>query len=183
MTNVAARTRILARLGVACCAVLLAAGCTSRQPEGEYVDQLERALAARNDVIRQLDEGELGDASMYDAAADDITEAMDQLDVEPPPKRYEDAHELLVQALDGLAVLLGKLGRCERLAVDRPQDARACRQSIGQDVFDGLRNDFRESDAIYREEGLTMSQLAFDGQGDAGSSSGKGDVLDEPSGS
>ena len=39
---------------------------------------------------------------------------------------------------------------------------KACRQSIGQDVYDAIRNDFDEANTIYREEGLALPGLGGD---------------------
>ena len=172
------RTNILCVLLVACAAVL-ASGCTARQGDEEYADRLGRALTVRNEVVQQLDGDKLGDERGYREAASRVRGALEELDADAPPKRYDRAHEVLVGALDGLSVLLGKLGRCEALEKTARQDARACRQAIGQDVFDTLRDDFRESDAIYRTEGLSLPQL---GGEDEQSGSGGGDVLDAPAG-
>lgn len=162
-------------------AVLLVCGCTARQTEDEYSEHLERALTARNDAVDKLDANALPDQAAYKAAAKRLRDSVREVNGEPPPKQYQDAHDLLVDSLEDFAVLLGKLGRCKKFEIDAPQDARACNQSIGQEVFDELRNDMRESDAIYRQEGLALSQLSDDGTDDA-SSGGGGDVLDEPSG-
>lgn len=164
---------------VIACSLAVAVGCTARQGEEEYADRLGLALTARNDVVQQLDGGQLDDERALRGAASRVRGALEELDADAPPKRYESAHELMVGALDGLSVLLGKLARCEALEETSRQDGRACRQAIGQDVFDSLRNDFRESDAIYRTEGLSLPQL---GGGDEEPGSGGGDVLDAPAG-
>lgn len=155
---------------------LLVTGCaTTRQSESEYTKRLDTALEARNGAIDQLDARKLEDEADYRSMQDRVQGALQDLDVEAPPKAYVKAHQIQVDALDGLAVLLGKLGRCEALEERALQDARACRQSIGQDVFDTLRNEFTESDAIYRQEGL--SSPALGGEDDDQADSNGGDVL------
>jgi hypothetical protein len=77
--------------------------------------------------------------------------------------------------MEGLVTLLDRLGRCEALARASEQDRRACRQSIGQDVFDTIRNDFTEANTIYRQEGLSLS-----GQG--GESEAEDSLDDDPEG-
>jgi hypothetical protein len=155
---------------------LLAVGCAPRQDPSEYEDRLDKALTVRNTAVEQLDGSKLQDEAQYRTLRDQVQGALDELDSEPPPKDYSKGHELMVDGLDGLAVLLGKLGRCEALNKSSLQDARACRQSIGQDVFDTLRNNFAESDAIYRQEGLSLPALGGD-EDDQTDTGGGGDVL------
>jgi hypothetical protein len=110
-------------------------------------------------VAQQLDQRTLADAGAFEAAAQEVRSSLDELDADPPPRNLQDAHESMVSGMEGLSTLLDRLGRCEALAQASQQDRRACRQSIGQDVYDAIRNDFDEANTIYREEGLSLPGL------------------------
>lgn len=150
-------------------ALALLAGCTARQSHEQYEKDLGAALSARSQVIRQIDAGSLETAAQYEEAARTVNEALERFDAEPPPKDVQQAHEQMVAGLEGLAALADRLGRCERLAKDTSErDARACRQAIGQSVYDEIRNDFGEANTIYLEEGFSLPGLgAEDEAGDS----------------
>lgn len=157
------------------------AGCTARQSQDQYEERLEQAIAVRQNVSSQLESQQLGDAKAYEQASGEVLSALDELDADPPPRNLQDAHESMVNGMEGLATLLDRLGRCESLAQASEQDRRACRQSIGQDVYDEIRNDFDEANTIYREEGLSLPGLggnegAEDDLG-GGGDPGEGDEL------
>ncbi len=137
-------------------------GCTARQSQDQYEGRLEHALQVRADTAQKLEQHGFADAAAYDLAAQDVVAALDELDADPPPRNLVDAHESMVSGLEGLAALLDRLGRCESLAQASAQDRRACRQSISQDVYDAIRNDFAEANTIYREEGLALPGLGGD---------------------
>ncbi|MCW2925032.1 MAG: hypothetical protein JWM98_2436 [Thermoleophilia bacterium] len=160
---------------LACWCCLLVGGCTPRQSRDQYEERLGGALAARTEVTGQLDGKELHTAADYDAAAKKVTNALDDLESDPPPGDVENAHERMVSGMEGLAALLSRLGRCESLGEHSAQDARACRQSIGQDVYDEIRNDFGEANTIYRQEGFSLPGLGSDG--DTSGGNGGGDSL------
>lgn len=143
---------------LACCA-LAAAGCTPRQSQDQYEERLAHALEIREQVSTQLAQRELDSAAAYDEAALQVNAALDELDADPPPRDLQAAHDRMLEGMEGLAILLDKLGRCEALAQASAQDRRACRQSIGQDVYDSIRNDFTEANTIYRQEGLSLPGL------------------------
>lgn len=145
------------------CACLLAVGCTARQSHEQYEERLSQALKARTSVTAQLDAGQLTTPQKYEAAAQRVTIALDELDADPPPRDVEAAHDSMVAGLEGLAALLDRLGRCEALGQASEQDRRACRQAIGQGVYDAIRNDFSEANTIYLEEGFSLPGL---GDGD-----------------
>lgn len=147
---------------------LVLGGCTARQSQDQYEERLDQALTVRQGVAQQLDQHSYGDAQAYDAASQEVLSSLDELDADPPPRNLQDAHESMVSGMEGLATLLDRLGRCEELADASSQDRRACRQSIGQDVYDAIRNDFDEANTIYREEGLALPGLGGDeGAGDS----------------
>ncbi|MCB0877809.1 MAG: hypothetical protein KDC46_02360 [Thermoleophilia bacterium] len=152
-------------LAIAC------AGCTPRQSQDQYEERLGNALAVRDSVSSELSGNQLTDAKAYDEAAAKVSAALDELDADPPPSNVKDAHERMVSGMEGLSVLLKRLGRCEALATASAQDRRACRQSIGQDVYDTIRNDFTEANTIYRQEGLSLAGLG------SGDETGGGDSL------
>lgn len=141
---------------------LLLGGCTARQSQDQYESRLEQALSIREDVSTKLDERGYADAPAYDIAAQQVLSSVEELDADPPPRNLQHAHESMVSGMEGLAALLDRLGRCEALARASDQDRRACRQSIDQDVFDAIRNDFDEANTIYREEGLSLPGLGGD---------------------
>lgn len=153
---------------------LLASGCTARQSRDQYESRLAAALETRTSVTNQLDRRSLASAAAYDQASEQVQSAAAELDADAPPKDVQHAHDRMMQGLDGLAALLDRRGRCERLAATAEQDARACRKSISQDVYDEIRNDFGEADTIYREEGF-----ALPGMGGGEDQQGGGDQLDD----
>ncbi|MBC7460000.1 MAG: hypothetical protein H7287_01425 [Thermoleophilia bacterium] len=160
---------------------LVTSGCAARQSRDQYQDRVTRAVEVRTAVSDSLARHQLAGQVAYDQASERVAGAMDELDADPPPRGLGDAHSRMLDGLDGLQALLGSLGRCEALSKASQQDARACRQSISQDVYDEIRNDFTEADTIYRHEGLSLPGL-----GAGGSTAGtvdRGDVLDEPTGS
>ena len=152
-------------------ACVLGWGCTPRQSDAQYEERLDRALKARTAVTAQLDGGSLRTPEQYDAASRQMTEALDGLDADPPPRNAAAAHASMIAGMEGLAVLLGKMGRCAALAKASDQDRRACRQSIEQSVYDDIRNDFSEANTIYRAEGYSLSGLGSDDE--AGDSLGE----------
>ena len=150
----------LARAGaLLACACALAVGCTPRQSQDQYEQRLDNALTVRSEVSAALDSNQYRDAAAYDQAVVKVNAALDELDADPPPRNLVDAHERMVEGMEGLAILLDRLGRCEALLKASAQDRRACRQAIGQDVFDTIRNDFTEANTIYRQEGLSLPGL------------------------
>ncbi|MCW2921187.1 MAG: hypothetical protein JWL76_1061 [Thermoleophilia bacterium] len=147
---------------------LVLGGCAARQSQDQYEDRLEQALAVRSDVGQRLEQHSYADAQAYELAAQEVLGSLDELDADPPPRNLQHAHESMVSGMEGLSALLDRLGRCEALATASAQDRRACRQSIGQDVYDAIRNDFDEANTIYREEGLALPGLGGDeGAGDS----------------
>jgi hypothetical protein len=138
---------------------LVLGGCTARQSQDQYEERLEQALAVRHDVAQKMDQQSFADAKDYQLASEQVLGSLDELDADPPPRNLQDAHDSMVSGMEGLATLLDRLGRCEALAQASQQDRRACRQSIGQDVYDAIRNDFDEANTIYREEGLSLPGL------------------------
>ena len=157
------------------------AGCTARQSRDQYGERLEQALATRAEVTGQMEREDLRSATEYARASHEVTASLEELDADPPPRGLGAAHERMVTGLEGLAALLARLGRCESLARASAQDRRACRQSIDQQVYDEIRNDFDEADTIYRQEGFSLSGLG--GGGDEGGGGGAADALgDDPSG-
>ena len=151
------------------------AGCTPRQSTEQYEERLEQAIAVRTVAISQLDDGSLTTPAQFDELANKVVASIDELDADAPPRKLQTAHERMLDGLDGLAALISRLGRCVGLSEHSQQDARACRQSIGQEVYDEIRNDFGEADTIYREEGLSLPGLAGDGdKADGGDQLGKG---------
>lgn len=138
---------------------LVLGGCTARQSQDQYETRLEQALKTREDTAQMLEKRGFADAAAYDLAAQDVIAALDELDADAPPRNLEGAHESMVSGLEGLSALLDRLGRCEALAAASAQDRRACRQSISQDVYDAIRNDFAEANTIYLEEGLALPGL------------------------
>ena len=154
----------------------LLAGCQARQSDDQYADRLEQAVAARSEAIAALDGKKLVKRADYDAAAAQLDSAIGELDADPPPRSVQDAHERMLGAMEGLSTLLGRLGRCDELGTRSQQDGRACRASIDQDVYDGIRNDFGEADTIYRAEGFSPPGLG--GGEDGGGGASGGDTLD-----
>lgn len=150
-------------MAVACAVLLLASGCTARASQEQYEERLERALQVRDEVLGQLDQRELVGEQQYDDAAAKLRSARQQLDEDAPPKPLEPAHEVLLDALSGLERLLDRLGRCEADPKATEQQLVACRQEIGQDAYDTIRNDFAEANTIYRQEGLSLAGLGGDG--------------------
>lgn len=144
------------------CLSLLAGGCTARQSQSQYEERLERALAVRTEVSAKLDAGKLASPADYAAAEQQLVSAVDELDADPPPSNAEDAHASMVAGLEGMAALMGRLGRCEALAKVSAQDRRACRASIDQTVYDEIRNDLSEANTIYRAEGYSLAGLGGD---------------------
>lgn len=138
------------------------AGCTARQSQDQYEGRLEQALTVREATSQQLERRAFADAAAYELAAQEVVAALDELDADPPPRNLEDAHASMVSGMEGLSTLLDRLGRCEALLKASAQDRRACRQSISQDVYDSIRNDFAEANTIYREEGLALPGLGGD---------------------
>jgi hypothetical protein len=163
--------RTVALLVAAC---FIATACTARQSQAQYEERLERALDARDETSDMLSGGGERTPETFDAASDKVSSALDELDADPPPRNLQPAHDRMVEAMEALAILLDRLGRCEALKRASDQDARACRQSIGQDVYDDIRNDFNEANTIYRQEGLSLARL---GGGEDGG--GADDSLDE----
>jgi hypothetical protein len=151
-------------LALACA---LAAGCTARQSSEQYEDRLEQAIATRTEVSSQMEANQLRTADQYDVAEQKLLVALDQLDADPPPRDVIAGHEAMVAGLEGLGVLLGRLGRCESLRNASEQHRRACRQAIRQEVYDEIRNDFTEANTIYRGAGISVPGLGDDdGSGD-----------------
>lgn len=141
------------------CACLLAVGCTARQSRDQYEERLSGALETRTRVTAQLDARQLDTPEKYDAAAQEVNVALEELDADPPPRDVQAAHESMLEGMEGLAALLDRLGRCEALGAASEQDRRACRQAIGQPVYDDIRNDFSEANTIYLEEGFSLPGL------------------------
>ena len=168
------KTGAVVALALVCAVVLV--GCAARQSDGQYQERLEQALAIRIEVTNRLEREEFDDRAAYEAAAEQVRTALDELDADPPPRGIQQGHERMIAALEGLSTLLVRLGRCEALGERSEQDGRACRQSIGQDVYDEIRNDFGEADTIYREEGFTLPGLG--GGTDEGDGADGGDTLD-----
>lgn len=162
-------------------AVLVASGCTARQSQEQYEERVIQALEVEREVGGQMDARQLNDAAAYDAAAARVAHSLDELDADPPPRNMRAAHDRMVEGMEGLHALLGRLGRCEALATASAQDRRACLQSIEQDVFDTIRNDFTEANTIYRQEGLALpgqgSEADAEQQDSLDDDSGKGDEL------
>ncbi|MCW2961003.1 MAG: hypothetical protein JWM25_733 [Thermoleophilia bacterium] len=157
-------------------------GCTARQSTEQYEQRLEQALSVRSKVTDQLDTRSISDPNAFAAASKQVVSALDELDADPPPRAVVDAHDRMVQGLEGLAALLDRMGRCEELTKASEQDARACRQSISQDVYDEIRNDFGEADTIYRQEGFSLPGLGSgedkaDGSDQLGGATDGGDEL------
>lgn len=167
--------RLLVPTSIAAACVLLLAGCTPRQSESQYQERVDQAAKVQLEVSAQLDARQLDDAVAYDAAAKRVAGSLEELDADPPPRNLEGAHERMVAGMEGLRALLDRMGRCEALAAASEQDRRACRQSIGQDVFDTIRNDFAEANTIYRQEGMSLP-----GQG--GDSEAKDSLGEDPEG-
>lgn len=163
--------RLLLPLAFAC---VLASGCTARQSRTEYEDRLKQALEVRQQVVGKLDGHQLTTQAQYDDAAKLVNASLDELDSDPPPRDARDGHDSMVAGMEGLASLLGRLGRCEGLGAVSDQDQRACRQGISQDVYDEIRNDFSEANTIYRSEGFSLPGLGSADEGDGG---GGGDNL------
>lgn len=149
------------------CSCLVLAGCTARQSRDQYEERLDQALKARAEVTSQLDGQQLKSAEDYKAAAARVTAAMDALDADPPPRDVEAAHDSMLRGMDGLATLLSRLGRCEALGSVSEQDRRACRAAIDQTVYDEIRNDFREANTIYLEEGFSAPELGGESKDDS----------------
>jgi hypothetical protein len=141
---------------------LVLGGCTARQSQDQYEGRLEQAIQVRQNVAAELDKNGYADANAYDLAAQEVLSSLDELDADPPPRNLQDAHDSMVSGMEGLSTLLDRLGRCEALREASEQDRRVCRQSIGQDVYDAIRNDFDEANTIYREEGLSLPGLGSD---------------------
>ncbi len=152
---------------------MLSSGCTARQSQDEYEQRLDHAMTVREEVSAKLAAREYATPAQYDAASAKVADASDELDADAPPRKFEDAHDRMVDGMEGLSALLQRLGRCEALAKASDQDRRACRQSIGQDVYDTIRNDFAEADTIYGQEGISVPDS---GDGD-GQDPGGGDTL------
>ena len=163
---------------VACCVVLLCTGCTPRQSKDQYQERLSNAVAVRNDVSNGLTRHQYSSGAEYTQAMKRVVDASDELSSDQPPRGLGDAHEQMVAGMEGLQVLLSRLGRCADLESTSHQDARACRQSISQDVYDEIRNDFEEADTIYRQDGLSLPQDGGDGR--SAGAVNRADVLDEP---
>ncbi|MCW2955381.1 MAG: hypothetical protein JWO69_250 [Thermoleophilia bacterium] len=161
-----ATTLLVAALSTA---ALVLSGCTARQSRDQYETRLEQAVSVRTEVTGDLDERELGSMESFETATDEVSRALRELDADAPPRDVEDAHERMVRGLEGLVALLDRRGRCEALVQHSEQDARACRQSIGQDVYDQIRNDFGEADTIYRQEGFSLPGMGGgEGETDGG---------------
>lgn len=128
--------------------------CTARQSTDQYEARLTHAQDVQSDVARALQAGEYEDEDAYLAASERVGEALVELDSDAPPGNVQAAHDRMVEAMDGLAILLDRLARCERRIEASEQDRRACHQAIGQDVYDEIRNDFDEANTIYGQEGL-----------------------------
>jgi hypothetical protein len=173
--------RSRATRGVLLLATLLTlTACTARQSQDQYEERLDQAVATRTTVSGQLAGDDLADADAYAAAAAEVERAVDELDADAPPRNLQDAHERMVAGMQGLGVLLERLGRCEALARADEQDRRACRQAIGQDAYDTIRNDFDEANTIYRQEGVSVAGIGGDddaGDDTLGEDPGGGDAL------
>jgi hypothetical protein len=154
-----ATPRVLRACALLSCACVLAASCTPRQSQDQYETRLERAVQVREDVATRLSARQLTSADEYETAAAQVSAALEELEADPPPRNLVQGHDRMVLGMEGLAILLGRLGRCEALVRASEQDRRACRQSIGQDVYDTIRNDFTEANTIYRQEGLSLTGL------------------------
>lgn len=141
------------------CACLVLAGCTARQSREQYEERLEHALKTREGVVQALDSKEIDSADEYKEASTQVVAAMDELDADPPPSDVAAAHDSMIRAMDGLATLLDRLGRCEALGAVSEQDRRVCRKSIDQGVYDEIRNDFHEANTIYLAEGFSLPGL------------------------
>lgn len=158
-------------------AVAVSSGCAPRQSRDQYQDRLTGAVSTRLSVSDALSKQAYTTKEQYEAAAQRVATAKHQLDTDQPPRGLSDAHQSMLDGLEGLQALLSRLGRCAALADHAEQDARACRQSISQGVYDEIRNDFTEADTIYRHEGFSLPTT-----GDGGASKGtidRGDVIDE----
>jgi hypothetical protein len=160
------------------CALLPVAGCAARQSKDQYQDRLTHAATVRTSVSDELARNHYSSPDQYAHAAQQVTDAADELSADQPPRGVASAHERMLAGMDGLQALLSRLGRCAALKSASDQDARACRQSISQDVYDEIRNDFGEADTIYRQEGLSLPGQGGDEA--AGGTVGRDDVLDEP---
>ena len=150
------RACALLACAVAC---LVLAGCTGRQSREQYEERLDNALKVRTEVVASLDAKELDSSAEYKDASTRIIAALDELDADPPPKDVTAAHDSMLRAMDGLATLLDRLARCEKLGEVSEQDRRVCRTSIDQGVYDEIRNDFHEANTIYLEEGFSLPGL------------------------
>lgn len=160
------------------CALVVLAGCQARQSQEQYEERLGAVALVRAEVVEGLERGKYADAEAYERASERVSAAIEQLDVDPPPRALRTAHDRMIGGMGGLAILLDRLARCEERAEASQQDRRACRQSIGQEAYDAIRNDFEEANTIYREEGVPIDGDEGAGGGGFGGDGG-GDSLDE----
>ena len=157
---------------------LVLGGCTARQSQDQYEERLEQALVVRQGVSEQLDQDSLDDPEAFDFAGREVRGALDDLDADPPPRNLQGAHDRMVEGLEGMVVLLDRMGQCHGAAQASAGDRRVCRQAIRQDFFDEIRNDFDEANTIYQAEGLALPGLGGD-EGAGGSPGGDPEGGDE----
>jgi hypothetical protein len=153
--------------------VVIAAGCTARQSREQYEERLASATDVRIQITKALTSNQFTTQEQYTEAAASVADALAALDADAPPQAVAAGHERMVEALEALEILLTRRGRCAALERVSAQDARACRMSIEQSVYDEIRNNFGEADTIYREEGYSLTGIP---DGDGGTSDG-GDEL------
>jgi hypothetical protein len=133
--------------------VLPAAGCAERMTKSRYEEEVGKLMAERTKILNELPTHDGTDVQYFARSQESIQQGASDLDRLQPPKEAEQAHEMHVEGMRGLARLLGKLADCARLAQRDAGAGRTCRDEINQLELDEVRNDFFEADTIYEEHG------------------------------
>jgi hypothetical protein len=155
------RARRLARVVLlALAAALLAAGCQGRLNDEQYQKQLDTVQRLRMTTLRGLPDHDLGDVQFFAKSSTQLSDAASQFDDVKPPGHVRLAHEKYVEALAGMGRVLGRFADCARLQARQPRAAVQCRRKIDQLEIDKVQNDFTEAETIYRQEGLSVREVA-----------------------
>lgn len=137
-------------------------GCAERLGKPEYEEQLVKLSAERAKVLEELPAHGTGDVKFYADAQKRVQLLAEDLDAIEPPADVQQAHDVYVDSLYGLARVLGKLADCARQQQRDAAGADECRTSIEQADLDEVQNDFDEAEAIYRHEGYKLPRPAVD---------------------
>lgn len=134
---------------------IVAAGCTQRESHEQYQRRLDASTREVDKVMSGLadEQGRMAGVRQLEQSRRTIRDVAEGFDQSGPPREVADAHELYGSALRSLSVVIGELADCARQEQVRPGSGAPCRARISQSRIDGVHNDIRQAEVMYRESG------------------------------